>query len=127
MSGTSTVTPPLRLHGGYTDSFTFGLLLGLFCSLILSFLYLFPFLSSFAAVRNQTCASGLLALPCLLFALDQLRTTHIPPFCYCIQDNWQCQLLYQNAQPYTTAVQDRQVAVVCSVSTLRTGDADLRF
>jgi hypothetical protein len=27
MSGASTSTPPLRLHGGHADSFTFGLLL----------------------------------------------------------------------------------------------------
>ena len=65
MSAASTSTPPLSLHGGHTDSFTFGLLLWF---TMVSYFVLFVFISFLVVIlcRSQpTCASALSALPYL--------------------------------------------------------------
>jgi len=80
-------TPPLGLHGGHTDSFTFGLLL-LFILFSYFVLPVFiPLLVLICRCLQPNLCQRLSAPPCLLFALDKLRTTEIPPCCYSIQDN----------------------------------------
>jgi len=90
MSAASTSTPPLRLHGGHTGSFIVGLLLWfiLFSYFVIS-VFISPLVLILCCSQPNLCQRPQLCRVCTL-ALDKLRTTEIPPFCYCIQDNWQC-------------------------------------